>query len=363
MKALFLGDISPTDDNAELFAQGKVEALFNDTATLFAESDVNVVNLECALTQSDTPIEKIGPPLKAPLGTAKTLKKLGVTYCNLSNNHFFDYGRKGAEDSINALKEVGIAYTGFGDNEAESRKNLIVEKDGETVCIIAVCEHEYSYALEDRMGARAFDVFDTPLEIRAAKEKYDRVVVLYHGGKELCQYPSPRLRKACRAMVKSGADVVLCQHTHCIGAYEQFENGHILYGQGNFHFVKNKYRDRLMWFECLAVTYDTKTNEIQFTPITRNDDYGIRLANAQESEQILSAFAQRNASLHDGTWLEGWRAFCEGARAGYTRVIERAGVPENGERAVQMFAHYLDCEAHNDVWRELFKTYNHTNEK
>ena len=25
------------------------------------------------------------------------------------------------------------------------------------------------------------------------------------------------------------------------------------------------------------------------------------------------------------------------------------------------FGHYLDCEAHTDVWRELFKTYNHTN--
>ena len=33
-----------------------------------------------------------------------------------------------------------------------------------------------------------------------------------------------------------GADVVLCQHSHCIGCYEQYEGAHILYGQGNFHF-------------------------------------------------------------------------------------------------------------------------------
>lgn len=364
MKALLLGDMSPTDDNAQLFEHGDVQALFADTQTLFAQSDVSIVNLECAVTESEIPITKVGPPLKAPLGTAKTLKKLGVTYCNLSNNHFFDYGRKGAMDSINALKEAGIGYTGFGDNELDSRKNLIIEKDGETVCVIAVCEHEYSYALEDRMGARAFDVFETPLEIRSAKEQYDRVVVLYHGGKELCQYPSPRLRKACRTMVKSGADVVLCQHTHCIGAYEEFEGGHILYGQGNFHFVKEKKRDDPMWLECLAVTYDTKTNEISFTPVVATTDtYGIRLANAEESEAILSAFAQRNASLHDGTWLNGWRAFCESVQEQYSRVLLRAGVPENGERATQLFAHYLDCEAHTDVWKELYKTYNDTNEK
>ena len=27
------------------------------------------------------------------------------------------------------------------------------------------------------------------------------------------------------------------------------------------------------------------------------------------------------------------------------------------------FAHFLDCEAHTDVWRELFPTANKTNEK
>ena len=364
MKALLLGDMSPTGDNAHLFEQGDVQTLFADTQTLFAESDVSIVNLECAVTESETPIAKVGPAIKAPLGTAQTLKKLGVTYCNLSNNHFFDYGRKGAMDSIDALNAVGIGYTGFGDNEADSRKNLIIEKDGEKICVIAVCEHEYSYALEDRMGARAFDVFETPLEIRAAKEKYDRVVVLYHGGKELCQYPSPRLRKACRTMVKSGADVVLCQHTHCIGAYEEFEGGHILYGQGNFHFVTTRHSEMDIWFESLAVTYDTKTNEICFVPLLGTTKTGgIRLADPEESQKILSAFAQRNASLHDGTWLDGWRAFCESVLEQYSGVMVRAGMPEKGERAVQLFAHYLDCEAHTDVWKELYKTYNDTNEK
>lgn len=56
-------------------------------------------------------------------------------------------------DSIAALDAVGLLYTGFGENYEASRKNLVIEKDGEKVCIIAVCEHEYSYALEDRMGA------------------------------------------------------------------------------------------------------------------------------------------------------------------------------------------------------------------
>ena len=32
------------------------------------------------------------------------------------------------------------------------------------------------------------------------------------------------------------------------------------------------------------------------------------------------------------------------------------------EEDTHWFAHYLDCEAHTDVWRELYPTWNHTNE-
>ena len=363
MKVLLCGDISPTVDNCETFIRGDVENLFEDTLELFRQADVSVVNLECALTESETPISKIGPPLKAPPETAQVLKKAGVTHCGLSNNHIFDFGRKGVLDTIRALEEAGIGYTGFGENDEASRKELVVEFGGKTLCVIAVCEHEYSYALEDRMGSRYFDEFETPLEIREAKAKYDRVVVMYHGGKEHCRYPSPRLRKACRTMAKSGADVILCQHSHCIGCYEEFEGCHILYGQGNFHFVKEKYWDIPGWLECLAVSYDTEENRVEFIPVVAKTDFGIRLAAGEEKERILAEFAARNEELADGRWKQGWHEFCESKREPYTRAIERFVTAEDKARGIQGFAHYLDCEAHTDVWRELFPTYNLSNEK
>lgn len=44
-------------------------------------------------------------------------------------------------------------------------------------------------------------------------------------------------------------------------------------------------------------------------------------------------------------------------------VIARACTPEATEQQNKAFGHYLDCEAHTDVWRELFQTANMTNEK
>ncbi len=365
MKALLVGDVSPTVLTDPLFAAGDVEALFSDTISLFEGNDVNFVNLECALTESTGDIEKFGPPLKACANVAKVLKEVGVNYCGLSNNHIFDFGIQGALDTMKALDEAGIVYTGFGENYEDSRKNLVVDVNGEKLAIIAVCEHEYSYALEDRMGSRPYDEYHTMEDIRKAKEACDRVVVIYHGGKEHCQYPSPRLRRLCQAMARNGADVVLCQHSHCIGCYEQYEDCHILYGQGNFHFVKPAFVNPDLaktWNNSLVVTYDTVENKIEFTPLVVEGS-GITLAKGAEKESILQAFAVRNEELADGRWKEGWHAFCESMKDVYVGVIAKACTPEASEVQNKHFGHYLDCEAHTDVWRELFPTANMTNEK
>jgi len=364
MKTLIFGDFSPTERTNPLFKKKAVDALFHDTVSLFRESDVNFVNLEVALTDSDAPIQKFGPPLKACAEAAECLRDIGVNICGLSNNHIFDYGIRGARDTIATLDRLGILHTGFGENAQDARKNLVIEQDGQRLCFIAVCEHEYSYALENRMGARVYDEYDTMEDIREARKTADRVIVIYHGGKEQCHYPSPRLRKLCRSMIKNGADAVICQHSHCIGCYEKFEGGHILYGQGNFHFVgpaNVRSYSVPSWNECLAVQYDTKTGEMSFVPVVTKDA-GVALAQGEAKDRILREFAERNQELADGRWRERWHEFCEAVRPNYTKAAQTAAGKSGFAINECLFAHYLDCEAHSDVWRELFYTVNHVNE-
>lgn len=362
MKTLLLGDLSPTNVTNPLFKSKDVDALFNNTVSLFEGNDINLVNLECAITESQNDIKKFGPALKACRETLEVLSGLGVNVCNISNNHFFDFGIKGAEDTLKYLNELGLMYTGFGYNYTDSRNNLVIKSENEKVCIIAVCEHEYSYALEDRMGCRPYDEYDTMEDIRSAKKENDRVIVLYHGGKEFCQYPSPRLVKLCRAMAKNGADAILCQHSHCIGCYEHYNDCHILYGQGNFHFVKECIPDIETWHNSLAVKYDTQTNVMEFIPLVTTQ-CGIKLAEGSEKESIMSAFEKRNQSLKDGSWMKGWHEFCTQNADVYIAAAQSAAGLSGEEIGDSIFAHYLDCEAHTDVWRELFKTANHRNER
>jgi len=358
MKTLFFGDTSPSKTAKESFRKKEIDTLFTDVIGYMKDSDFTFVNLECALTEHTEAIKKFGPPLSAPKETAQILKELGVDLCGLSNNHTLDLGIPGIKDTFAALDEVGIDYTGWGDNYEDSRKNYVLTRGGEKIAIIAVCEHEYSYALENRMGARPYDEYDTMEDIREAKRNSDRVIVIYHGGKEHCRYPSPRLMRLCRAMAKCGADMVLCQHSHCIGCYEMYENCHILYGQGNFHFLADNPNEG--WYTSLGVKYDTKTHKIEFTPI-RALETGITLAKGDDAKEIMEAFERRNAELQSGEWRRGWHEFCVGMQEKYKTAIAKACLPESTEIDNAYFGHLLDCEAHTDVWRELFPTWNQTN--
>ncbi|MBR4954353.1 MAG: CapA family protein [Clostridia bacterium] len=358
MKTFFGGDLCPTRVTSPLYKQKATDILFEDVKSLFEGNDYNIVNLECALTESDNAIDKIGPALKGPIETADVLKELNVHCCSLSNNHTLDFGIQGIEDTFAALEARSIGYTGFGADYEDSRRDYILKKDNEKVALIAVCEHEYTYALHDRMGARPYDEYDTMDDIRRAKAENDRVIVIYHGGKEFCHYPSPRLRKLCRAMVKNGADVVLCQHSHCIGCYENYEGGHILYGQGNFHFVSPSKRD--CWFCGLAVKYDTLTHEIEFIPLNVLSE-GIEIAKGERAEEIMGDFYARNRQLQNDEWQKGWEDFCQSVAENYKNAVSKAFSPDATEQEKEMFPHYFGCEAHADVLREIYKTYNYKN--
>lgn len=363
MKILFGGDVCPTIHTDNYFQSMDLKELFGDSIAMFEGNDYNIVNLECVITESSNEIEKFGPWKRAPQNMAKTLKKAGVTHCLLSNNHIFDYGIEGLNDTLKALEEANLPYNGIGDNYEDSRKNLVLEKNGETICIIAVCEKEYSYALEDRIGTRPFDVFDTPNDVREAKAKYDKVIVIYHGGKEYCRYPSPRLHKVCHVLVDCGADVVLCQHSHCVGCYETYNSGHILYGQGNFHFASLTSKSE-GWQDGLAVIYDTATKEIEFIHLV-NTEHGIELAKGERKAQLEAEFTSRCEDLKDGKWKEGWKAFCDKMKYVYLTEIKKVFELTDEEILTKYnyLGHALDCEAHHDVLTEMFPTANSTNEK
>lgn len=360
MKLLIGADLVPTSVNESDFINGNTEALFGDVCRLAEGYDRLIVNLECALTNHEGKIKKFGPNIKCSPECVNAIKKLGVTDVMLSNNHVLDYGVRGLRDTMEALQGAGIPYTGVGENDTDSRKPYFFEEGGKRIGIINVCEHEYTYALPNRLGANPFDPFLTMQDIRMARRLCDRLIVIYHGGKEYCRYPSPRLYNLAHEMVHCGADVVIAQHSHCIGCYEKYMGAHIVYGQGNFNFVFAGYDCPECWHTSLLVGLDIEDDiDISFYPLVETPG-GCDLAKGEAARDILFEFEKRNASLRDGSWRQGWHDFCTSDEMSYYHDrVRNAGL---NEEDTQWFAHYLDCEAHTDVWRELYPTWNATND-
>ena len=108
--------------------------------------------------------------------------------------------------------------------------------------------------------------------------------MLYRGGKEHYRYPSPYLQKICKKMVKKGADLVICQHSQCIGCYEDYEGSTIIYGQGNFLF--DKYDREFLKTSLLIQVSINDGLHVEYIPIAKKGN-GVRLSTGQVTEDIL----------------------------------------------------------------------------
>ena len=134
------------------------------------------------------------------------------------------------QSTIEALKNAGIQYSGVGSNLDEARKVFYTFVNGIKIGIYCCAEHEFSIASEHKSGVNPFDPMNSLDDVKLSKEdgKADFLIVLYHGGKEHYRYPSPQLQKICHKLIEKGADLVVCQHSHCVGCKEEYKT-HLCY--------------------------------------------------------------------------------------------------------------------------------------
>ena len=293
-------DFVPTNSNTDLFIRGDVNALVGDELKdVLDRASYRIFNLELPLTNNKKPIIKNGPSLIAQRDTIKAYKELRVDLLTLANNHIMDQGVQGLNSTIETLADENINYLGAGDNISESAKPFVFEFAGKTIGVYACAEHEFSVADENTPGANPYDPlwsFDHVLEL---KKNTDYVIVLYHGGKELYRYPSPMLQKTCRRFVDKGADLVICQHSHCIGCEEKYHEKTIVYGQGNFLF---DHSDNECWKTSLLIKVDSNF-EVSYIPLMKVG-MGVRLAEELKSKEIMEGFCTRSKEIENTKIVE-----------------------------------------------------------
>ena len=295
------GDLVPTASNAALFARGEVEPTLDENLlSALMASDARVINLEAPLSDSGAPILKAGPALGADAACACGIARLAPVLA-LANNHILDRGAEGLENTLRALHGEGIPAFGAGADLIQAAKPWIFKKNGLSIGLIACCEREFSVAGAGAPGANPFDPLETPDQVQRLKAECDRVIVLYHGGLELYRYPTPELRKSLRKLAEKGADLIVCQHSHCVGCFEEYAGATIVYGQGNLLFDR---KNDEYWRTALVVqaTFDGD-QPVQYLPVVHEGGRAL-LAQGEEARAILEGFHARSKEILSPGFVE-----------------------------------------------------------
>lgn len=251
------------------------------------ENDFCLANLECVITDRETSISKDGPSLKISKDKAEILKQLNVNLVGLANNHTMDYGLEGLKDTVSFLKQIGVDYAGcsLGNN------SFIKKISNLRIGFYFVSEHQYNDKVNTLEENRCLD------EISQLKSETDFVIVLFHGGKEYYKYPTPQQQINCRKFVESGANFVVCQHSHCVGCKEKYKGADIVYGQGNFVFPYSNKQDFKSGLIIQLEIDNNKTYKTTFIPTVHLEENVVRFANNEESNKILSSFEKCSNNL------------------------------------------------------------------
>lgn len=361
LKIAVFGDICPIENKKPFL--------------LSVDANYLIGNLECALIDEPHPVKKTGPVLFNSTSVASYLKDFGISALSLANNHIRDCGDDGVTSTIKACLSNGIRVFGAGGIPEVAGRPLVIEDDGKRVVFLSFAEKEFNYVTNGRAGACFFDPYESFDVISEVKKAADAVIVLYHGGIEHYIYPSPILQKKCRKMISAGANVVLCQHSHCIGTREKYQGGEILYGQGNSVFGYRKNND--VWNHGL-LAYITITDygvNTHYEVIETGADGSVAFASEAISRDILNRFEIESTKISDPVHiLNEWKSFCRKQKPLYLPLLYGLGINANrvnrlthnclidlifSRRKKNVTHNLFRCESHREVIETIFEEYDY----
>jgi poly-gamma-glutamate synthesis protein (capsule biosynthesis protein) len=223
--------------------------LWAPIADLLRGADVTFANLE-------TPIAPHGASatrsfvFNAPPAVVRALGRTGVSLVSVANNHAFDQGRAGFEETLRQLDAAGMRYVGAGSAGRESGP-VVLEVNGLRLAFLG-----YSYGFNQSgndcpprtprcVRAALLDRERAVNDVADAAREADAVIVSIHWGVEYEQQPREADVALARSLVEAGALVVLGHHPHVLQPIELYpradgRTGLVAYSLGNF--VSNQSR-------------------------------------------------------------------------------------------------------------------------
>ena len=217
------GVANHTASSEKLFAglvdKNGYDYFFKNVMTLFEADDFTIVNLEGPLTTAKDYYGKANYYFRGRPSDAKILSSSGVEVANVANNHIFNFGQAGFDETLEALAAENVGACGYD-------VVYYAQKDGITVGFVGF----------DQWLSTNDDIRRVISEVRP---NCDLLIASYHGGIENTHSISDAVRTAGRLMIDLGADLVIGNHSHMYSGVEKYKGKYIIGSLGNFCFGGN----------------------------------------------------------------------------------------------------------------------------
>lgn len=223
---------------------GMTPTLPPEPATYYSEvapqlsGDIVFGNLEGTLTDvSESP--KCGAEssecfaFRVPPEFGQALRSAGFTVMSNANNHSFDYGEAGQEETREALDRAGIAHFGMPE------EITVVKAGGLRTAFVGFAPYANTASLTDLEVARSL--------IQRASQRADIVVVAFHAGAEGSEATHVtgeeefylgedrgNPEEFAHMAIDAGADLILGSGPHVLRGMEIYRDRLVAYSLGNF---------------------------------------------------------------------------------------------------------------------------------
>jgi poly-gamma-glutamate synthesis protein (capsule biosynthesis protein) len=181
-------------------------------------ADIISGNLEGPITDSRDCLFKT-VSLKFDSSAAKLLQDNNIGAVNLANNHTFDCGQKGYEDTKNILTKNEVGYF-----------------DASNIFTKVVNGKKLSFIGYDLINPTENALEQIYSQVEDLSHKSDYLVVNLHWGQEYNSEPSDTQKQIAKKLISHGADAILGHHPHVIQPMEIYQGKPIFYSLGNFIF-------------------------------------------------------------------------------------------------------------------------------
>ncbi len=355
MKKIIIGaDFVSTNANERIFAEKKLYDLIDsEVYNAIKGADFSIMNLELPFADKYTPFIKTPETAMCQSSMAiNGYKELDINLLVTANNHILDHGKEGLKNTLSVLEKAGISQIGSGLSIDDAKKPYVFEFDGIKVGVYNCSDHQFSSVQDFGYGCYCFDNLDSPDDIKQLRKQVDYLIVLYHGGLEHYRYCTPYTQKLCHKFVDYGANLVICQHTHCVGCEEDYKGSKIIYGQGNafFDFDLPYYRNHPCWQTGMYVCLEHKNGvgfNISYIPCQFVDG---KVVLDKTGEIINGYFARSELIKNDAFIKKNYSDFCKNEYLGYEAGLKRLDT--------LYMLNAFQCEQHRELLMTVFRDEN-----